>query len=296
MKKFATASALAMLGLVSIGAQAQTAVTDTTPGVFDATAGTPDSIGTNSGLITSLLERFAPASQDGTLTFAGPDIAVISGAVNMARINGAIDISGTNVMMSSMDNVTAKAEAIGSSSSAEAYAIAGAKLATTVIGAMNSATVEVGGRTSNATSTLTNKFSVDTLAGMDGGTTLGIGSISGGLPTAGSLSTITASLGSATLFSAGTGTGAAQNLQGLTSEMSSSLTATVNDLQNIGVFNSAINVAALDAGIKIAATVDPNAWFLNPQSGVVNVANISAATTAIGVMNSGITKLTASLK
>jgi predicted hotdog family 3-hydroxylacyl-ACP dehydratase len=65
----------------------------------------------------------------------------------------------------------------------------------------------------------------------------------------------------------------------------------VDELQPMNVFNSAINVATLDAGIKIAATVDPGAWFLNPQSGIVNLSNIEMATTAIGAMNSSITRL-----
>lgn len=297
MKKFATASALALLGLTAISAQAQTAVTAEVPGVFTASVSGADYISTGSGLVSSLLERFAPGTlvsvtAGGTDTFTGPEISVISGAINLARINGAIDISGTNVALSSMaNNVSATATAVGSSSTAEAYAIAGAKLATTVIGAMNSATVDVAGRTSEATSTLSNSFGVNSLASQDTGVlTLGVGDVTGGLPTAGGLAGITASLGSGTLFDV-SGTGASFDLAGLTNSTTSALTAKVTDLQNIGVFNSAINVAALDAGIKVAASVDTGAWFLNPQTGVVNLSNISMATTAIGAMNSSITKL-----
>lgn len=321
MKKLATASAFAMLGLVSVSSQAaETAgtpdpVTESIPGVFSPTVTGADSIGTNSGLVSSLLQRFAPGNLvtvggTGTADFTGgildsltgtgstvttgPDISVISGAINMARINGAIDISGTNVgigMQQLTSSASAKAESVGTGATSEAFAIAGAKLATTVIGAMNSATVEVAGRTSEATSTLKNDFGVDKLAGMTGGESLGIGAVNGNLPTAGSLSNTTASLGGATLFSAGDGTGSMANLEGLTNNVSSTLTAKVSDLQNIGVFNAAINVAALDAGIKVAAVTDPNAWFLNPQTGLVNLNNISMATTAIGAMNSSITKL-----
>jgi hypothetical protein len=293
MKKFATASALALLGLTAINAQAQTStpapVTESVPGVFDA-SNVGDDISVGTGLVSDLLQRFAPGNlTTASATTVGPDISVISGAINLARINGAIDISGTNVALSSMaNNVSATATAVGSSSTAEAYAIAGAKLATTVIGAMNSATVDVAGRTSEATSTLGNSFGVNSLAAQDSSITLSVGTITGGLPTAGSLSTITADLGGATMFDV---SGGSFDLAGLTNNATSALTAKVTDLQNIGVFNAAINVAAMDAGIKVAAAVDTGAWFLNPQTGVVNLSNISMATTAIGAMNSSITKL-----
>ena len=290
MKKFATASALALLGLTAINAQAQTAVTESLPGVFSVSAGAADDISTGTSLVSNLLQRFAPESMLGSVSVTGPEIGVISGAINLARINGAIDISGTNVALSSMaNNVSATATAVGSTSTAEAYAIAGAKLATTVIGAMNSATVDLAGRTSEATSNLGNSFGVNSLAAQDSSSlSLGVGDLAGGLPTAGGLATITASLGSATLFDV---SGGSFDLAGLTNNATSALTAKVTDLQNIGVFNAAINVAALDAGIKVAAAVDTGAWFLNPQTGVVNLSNISMATTAIGAMNSSITKL-----
>ena len=81
----------------------------------------------------------------------------------------------------------------------------------------------------------------------------------------------------------------------LTSETTNHLTNKVNELQKMNVFNTAINVASLDAGIRIAAGVDANAWFLNPQTGVVNLSNIAMTTTAIGAMNSSITRLGANL-
>ena len=49
----------------------------------------------------------------GTNGVATPEVSVLSGAINTAVVNGAIDISGTNVSLSSMANdVSAKAEAI----------------------------------------------------------------------------------------------------------------------------------------------------------------------------------------
>jgi len=220
---------------------------------------------------------------------ATPDVTALSGAINTAVVNGAIDISGTNVALSSMAaNVSATATAVGTSASSEAFAIAGAKLSTTVIGAMNSATVDVATRILDQTESTAAKLGVGSLAA-SGGTALDLGTPSVTPATGG----IGAVLGVGGVLSS---TGDIQlNLSGLTSETTNSVTNKLTDLQAMNVFNTAINVANLDAGIKVAAAVDPNAWFLNPQTGVVNLSNIAMTTTAIGAMNSSITRLGANL-
>lgn len=217
----------------------------------------------------------------GTNGVTAPEVSALSGAINTAVVNGAIDISGTNVSLSSMaNNVSAKAEAIATNSSATAYAIAGAKLSTTVIGAMNSATLDIQSKSTNLDATVKSQLGVASLAADGTGT-----SVTG--PTIAGLTGLTGNLtGSDLLNSVGS-----VNLNGLTSQVDLMGKSMVNELQAMNVFNSAINVASLDAGIKIAATVDPNAWFLNPQSGIVNLSNIEMATTAIGAMNSSVTRL-----
>jgi hypothetical protein len=210
------------------------------------------------------------------------DISALSGAVNTAAIAGNIDISGANVSLSSMAaEVSAKAEAIGDTSTATAYAIAGAKLSTTVIGAMNSATVDVMGRTTDLSSSVTSSLGVASLAGE------GDFGMTG--PTIAAVGTLTAALTGSDILDAAATT--SMDLDGLTSSVALLGSSAINDLQNMNVFNTAINVAELDASIKIAATVDTGAWFLNPQTGVVNLSNIEMSTTAIGAMNSSLTRL-----
>jgi hypothetical protein len=216
------------------------------------------------------------------LNTATPVVTAISGAINTGIVNGAIDISGTNVSLGAVQaNVTAVATALSS----EAYAIAGAKLGTTVIGAMNSATVDLMGKTTNLTAGITTSLGVATLAA-DGSV-----SMSGPTITA-PTSALLGSLGAGAILDS---TSASLSLAGLTSSTTQNATSLTNELQAMNVFNGAINVAALDAGIKIAAAVDTGAWFLNPQTGIVNLSNIAMATTAIGAMNSSITKLGVSL-
>jgi hypothetical protein len=81
------------------------------------------------------------------------------------------------------------------------------------------------------------------------------------------------------------------DLAGLTSATSTDGMNKISELQSMNVFNTAINVAALDASITVTAAVDPNAWFLNPQTGIVNLSNIEMSTTNIGAMNSSLTRL-----
>lgn len=217
-----------------------------------------------------------------------PVANVISGAVNLATINGAIDISGTNVSLSSLaNNVSATANATATTSTADAYAIAGVKLSTTVIGAMNSATVEIASRSEDLASSASTKLGIESLAA----SVAAAGNVDVGTPGVGNTGTdaLSASLAAqAAVFSAGEGD---FSLAGLTTESLSNISSKINELQSMSVFNTAINAATLDAGIKVFAAVDPNAWFLNPQTGVVNLSNVAMATTAIGAMNSSVTRL-----
>jgi len=242
--------------------------------------------------------------ESGVLTQTqGYDIAVLSGAVNLARINGAIDISGTNVALSSMaNNVSATATATATTSTADAYAIAGAKLSTTVIGAMNSATVEVMGKVTDQSNSIGQKTGVGSLASQGQDININTSTIAAGVLPVG-LDGVTNNLGNglttAKLFesvmSPGALTAGQFDMAGLTSEITATTTNKISELQNMAVFNTAVNAAALDAGIKVVANVDPSAWFLNPQTGVVNLSNVAMATTAIGAMNSGVTRLGANL-
>lgn len=240
-------------------------------------------------LIVPTADTFSSvASSVGSLLATStPDVTALSGAINTGIVNGAIDISGTNVSFGSVAaNVTAAATAVGTTASSEAYAIAGAKLSTTVIGAMNSATVDLMGKVTDQTDSVKVQLGIGSLAAASGSGTVTVstpavapGTLGGGLA-AGTI-----------LSSSGTDL----SLANLTSETTNHLTNKVNELQKMNVFNTAINVASLDAGIRIAAGVDANAWFLNPQTGVVNLSNIAMTTTAIGAMNSSITRLGANL-
>ena len=235
------------------------------------------------------------ASQDQVLGLTGMlgalqttvDVTALSGALNTAVVNGAIDISGVNVSLSSMaSNVSATANVSTGSTNAEAYAIAGAKLSTTVIGAMNSATVDVMAKVTEQTDKTQSSLGVGGLASQGGeiaitGNNFGAGQL--GLDTTGAAAL------------AATGTALQMDMSNLTNTTLTDASNKVSELQTMNVFNTAINTATLDAGIKIAAAVDPNAWFLNPQTGVVNLSNIAMTTTAIGAMNSSITRLGANL-
>ncbi|WP_310564769.1 hypothetical protein [Hydrogenophaga sp.] len=215
------------------------------------------------------------------------DITALAGAVNMSTINGSIDISGANVSIKGVEGeVSAKAEAIATTTSdASAFAINGSKFATTVIGAMNSATLDVMNKTVDIDKTFNASLNIVSLAGETG--------------TAGSSLSLP-SLGATDLMgtiSGGdlvTATGAF-DLGGLTSDVSQTASSLTEELQSMNVFNMALNMAPVVAGVKIAATVDTDAWFLNPQTGVVDLSNIQISTTAIGAMNSSLTHLGANL-
>lgn len=278
MKKLAIASAIA---LMSMGAAHAVTPLETELGSLLT--------GLLGGGVTTTTTKAAVLDADGivvtpastTIETTSPiDIAAISGAVNTAALNGSIDISGANVSLSSMAaDVSAKAEAIGETATATAYAIAGAKLSTTVIGAMNSATMDVMGSTTDLAASVTSSLGVGSLAG-DGGV-----SMTG--PTVAAVGTLTGALTGSDILD---GT-AAIDLTALASNVNMTGSSKVEELQKMNVFNTAINVAALDASIKVTAAVDPNAWFLNPQTGVVNLSNIEMSTTNIGAMNSSLTRL-----
>ena len=276
MKKLAIASAIALMSMGAV--QAQT--------VINATAIQTD--------IASLADAATFVTDVGGLVTA-PVINITSGAMNLAAINGAIDISGTNVSLSSMAN-NVSATATATTSTADAYAIAGAKLSTTVIGAMNSSTVEVMGMVTEQSNALGQMTGLGSMAMQDGTAVISTTSIDQALAAIGAGNTAALGNGivSAELLNLG-GTGAQVDLANLTSEITSTTTSKVSELQNMNVFNAAINAASLDGGIKVYAAVDPNAWFLNPQTGVVNLSNVAMATTAIGAMNSSTTRLGANL-
>ena len=283
MKKLAIASAIALMGLSSAHAADV---------VINATQIQTD--------IASLTEAANFVQNVNPVTDAVVNIT--SGAMNLAALNGAIDISGTNVSLSSMaNNVTATATATATTSTADAYAIAGAKLSTTVIGAMNSSTVEVMGKLTDQTNTLGQKTSLGSLA-LQGGTaeiaTTEIQQASAAVG-AGAVDKLGNSIGTASLLKLGEIAGSTAvpqvDLANLNSEITSSTTSKVSELQNMNVFNAAINAASLDGGIKVYASVDPNAWFLNPQTGIINLSNVAMSTTVIGAMNSATTRLGANL-
>jgi len=310
MKKLAIASAIALMGMGA--AQAVTPLEDELGNLLKSFVVGPVSTTTTTPGSGTLGEVGYVAPTSVTVSTVGPDIGVLSGAVNTAVLSGNIDISGANVSLSSMAaDVSAKAEAIGETATATAYAIAGAKLSTTVIGAMNSATVDVMGKVTDQTDKTTSALGLANLSssGGDIGVTtqdFGAGQL-GGLATvgsdilattAGTLTTTTPRIvsdgagGFTTLNDVTTNTANLQlDLAGLTSATSTDGMNKVSELQAMNVFNTAINVAALDASIKVTAAVDPNAWFLNPQTGIVNLSNIEMSTTNIGAMNSSLTRL-----
>lgn len=310
MKKLAIASAIALMGM---GSAFAADITINTPqpqvaGVFEAGGATPavDNIDgvTNAvfNTMNSLLGTTVtdPVTGVTTVTPPGYDIAVLSGAVNLARINGAIDISGTNVALSSLaNNVSATATATATTSTADAYAIAGAKLSTTVIGAMNSATVEVMGKVTDQSNTIGQKTGIGSLASQGQDVAVNTSGIAEAVLPVGLTTGLGNALTTAKLFDSAMSTNALTagqfDMSGLTSEITANTTNKVSELQNMAVFNTAVNAGALDAGIKVVASVDPTAWFLNPQTGVVNLSNVAMATTAIGAMNSSVTRLGANL-
>ena len=279
MKKLAIASAIALMSMGAV--QAQT--------VINATAIQTD--------IATLTE--ATALIVGSNVVTTPDVNVTAGAINLAALNGAIDISGTNVSMSSLaSNVTATATATATTSTADAYAIAGAKLSTTVIGAMNSATVEVMGKMTDQSNSFGQMTGLASLASQGQDISVNTSAIADAALPVG-LAGLGNALTSAPLFDSAISSGMTSagqfDMSGLTSEITSSTTNKINELQNMNVFNAAINAASLDGGIKVYASVDPNAWFLNPQTGVINLANVAMSTTVIGAMNSSVTRLGANL-
>lgn len=244
-------------------------------------------------LITKYAMTTAPvtgiAAQVGTTTIgaANPvDITALAGAVNLSTINGSIDISGANVSIKGvLGEVSATANAVAATSDASAFAINGSKFATTVIGAMNSSTLDVMNKTVDINKTFTASLDVATLAGdAAGGTTTMT------LPGTGA-DTLLASVTGSNVLSAG----GAVSLAGLNSDVSQTASSLTEELQTMNVFNMALNMAPIVAGVKIAATVDTNSWFLNPQTGVVDLSNIQISTTAIGAMNSSLTHLGANL-
>lgn len=284
-KKLAIASAVALLFAGSAHAINFDDLASTITSTVTASSPTVTTTVTASGVLpvdtfTSITTGLASLLNLST----APVVSVIGGAINTGIVNGAIDISGTNVSVGALiGNVSATATAITS----DAYAIAGAKLGTTVIGAMNSSTVDLMGKTTNLTNGVTTSLNVASLSSAGGTVAMTGHTVATGL------SGLVGSVTGGKVLDAGATT--QLDLAGLTSSVTNNATSLTNELQSMNVFNGAINVAALDAGIKISAIVDPNAWFLNPQSGIVNLSNIAMATTAIGAMNSSITKLGVSL-
>ena len=280
MKKLAIASAIALMSMGA--AHAATPLEAELGALLSGLMGGTVTTEVVTAPVAAVGETPAVAGYTTTVTTTTPtvDIAALSGAVNTAALNGSIDISGANVSLSSMAaDVSAKAEAIGETATATAYAIAGAKLSTTVIGAMNSATMDVMGSTTDLAASVTSSLGVGSLAG-DGGV-----SMTG--PTVAAVGTLTGALTGSDILD---GT-AAIDLTALASNVNMTGSSKVEELQKMNVFNTAINVAALDASITITAAVDTNAWFLNPQTGVVNLSNIEMSTTNIGAMNSSLTRL-----
>jgi hypothetical protein len=279
MKKLAIASAVAMMFVGSAHAIDLNISTTSTEGLVTTVT---ESLPTPTDTMTTV-----SAALGTLLDVTTPTISVMGGAINTALINGAIDISGTNVTLGALSStVSATANVNIDTGTADAFAIAGAKLSTTVIGAMNSSTLDVMASTTNLGSSAT--------SGLDIGSLAGSGAIALGTPAVGGTGVTGLDANLAATAVALTSS-ADMSLSGFSSLNVNDMTSSVNELQAMNVFNGAINVAALDAGIKIAATPDSGAWFLNPQTGIVSLSNISMATTAIGAMNSSITRLGANL-
>jgi hypothetical protein len=334
MKKLAIASAIALMGTSTAFAADITVLTPQpqVAGVFQAGAvdsgatgpvidiiegvttalfnqvdvDTEGGIFSTGGLLNTMLKTDIQLDLGDSVTGSlstGYDIAVIGGAINLARLNGAIDISGTTVTLSSLaNNVSATATATATTSTAEAFAIAGVKLETTAIGAVNSSTVEVMGKVTDQATSFGQATGIGSLAAQNQSFDLSAVSFDTAklpLPNAEIGISLTGEDSLFTATVADEALGGLLNSQfdmtGLTSNITASTTNKINELQNIAVFNSAINAAALDAGIKVVASVDPSAWFLNPQTGMVNLSNVAMATTAIGAVNSSVTRLGANL-
>lgn len=295
-KKLAIASATAFMLAGMSAAHAQS--TPTGAGDETAEPGLVSELAVALGAIVNS-SRLTAITQDSTgvidadFTSTGLiDITAIAGAVNLSTINGSIDISGTNVSIKGIEgDVSAKAEAIGeTTSNATSFAINGSNFSTTVIGAMNSSTLDVMGKTTDLASMVGAKLGVTSLAG-DGTAAIDLPAITP--PSEDALNQL-AGFEAAAIFDTGT-TATSFDLGGLTSELNATGSAMVEELQTMSVFNMALNVAPIVAGVQIAASVDTDAWFLNPQTGIVDLSNIQIATTAIGAMNSSITRLGANL-
>lgn len=240
---------------------------------------------TDTGLLTEL-SRLLGAIVSSVVP---PDITAVAGAINLASLNGSIDISGTTVRITGLaGEVAARADAIGSSTTnATAIALNGTQLATTAIGAMNSATLDTLGKTVEQMATVTTSLGVVRFAG-NGAAAFALPAVS----TTDTGTDITMPLPSVEAFSAlTTGASTAVSLQGLHASLETTSSALVEQLQPTSAFNMALNAAPVAAGVRMAATVDTAAWFLNPQTGVVDLANLQITTTAIGAMNSGLTHL-----
>lgn len=292
-KKLAIAAAttLMLAGMGTVQAQSVSSPTENTTaqetGLVSELAVALGAI-VNSSRLTSLTQDSLGVIDAGFASAGFIDITAIAGAVNLSTINGSIDISGTNVSIKGIEgDVSAKAEAIGeTTSNATSFAINGSNFSTTVIGAMNSSTLDVMGKTTDLASMVGAKLGVTSLAG-DGTASIDLPGITS---PAGDLSAQLAGFSTAAIFDTGSST-TSFDLSGLTSELNATGSAMVEELQTMSVFNMALNVAPIVAGVKIAAAVDTDAWFLNPQTGIVDLSNIQIATTAIGAMNSSITHL-----
>jgi|GEM_PF-5239027 hypothetical protein len=278
MKKLAIVSAIAMMSMGSVYAQ-QTTVTTTNENTAAETGGLmttlSNSLGDlfNAGRAQTILDTFDPGTGDlttrlTTITATNPvDITALAGAVNLSAINAGINITGTNVSLSGVTG-----------------ALTG--LSTTVIGAMNSSTLDIAKSITTLSDMTNSVLNIGGLANQGAGptiTTQSFGPGSLGLDTLGS--TILESADATTQF----------NLTNLVSGTDTLATSVVDKLQTMNVFNMAVNMAPLVAGVNIAATLNPDSWFLGPQTGVVNLSGLQTATTAIGAMNSSITRLGAKL-
>ena len=317
MKKLAIASAIALMGVGAAQAQTAPVSTPTESTTTDAATGLMTALTSsltdvfNAGRASTITETLTEGVVTGRVTEISAlnpvDITALAGAVNLSTINGSIDISGTNVSITGVaGDVGAKAESIASTTStATSFAINGNNFSTTVIGAMNSSTLDIMGKTTALTNSASSGLDVASLASQGGSIALatpsvtpvaaGIGSTiaSVDLLNGTSLATVTTGVDgiAGTADDVVTYSNLQQDLAGLSANTMSDVTSNVDELQSMNVFNMALNMAPIVAGVKVAAVVDPNAWFLNPQTGIVNVSNLQLATTAIGAMNSSITHL-----
>lgn len=159
---------------------------------------------------------------------------------------------------------------------------------------MNSATLDSRGNTLDSmgktvevVSTVTASLNVARYSG-DGSVTFALPA----MPAPTAASNVPVPLASFDAFTVlATGDANAIDLASLSAELNATGRAKLRELQVMSTFNMALNAAPVVGGARIAATLADQAWFLNPQTGVIELSRLQIATTALGAMNSSLSHL-----